>query len=317
MTPLSRPAAVALLGLTLAVASSCSKSSPTGGTVDSDFILDIRYLGTAPTGATLNSFGAAANTVRATITGGLTTVALPADFTNVSQCEEEGSDDFAGFPDMPRDNIPGLVIYILVAAIDGAGGTLGSAGPCLIRNNDIPALGVMLLDEADVANLQANGQLTRVVLHEMMHVLGFGTLWPDQSLLDITAPADARFLGVNARIACAGTNGGAGACATTVPVHSTDGAGSQYTHWRESYFENELMTPFLNGGANPFSATSVQSLADMGYVVSTSTAESFTASGTELRSGTDTRTPVVVFGEPIRPRWKLDATGKTMQVLRR
>lgn len=294
------------MGLTLASGSSCSKSSPTGGGGESDFVLDIRYLGTAPTGATLASFDAAANTVRQSIIGALGVVALPADFTNLEDC---GS-DFAGFPDIPRNNIPGLVIYVRVAPIDGNGGTLGSAGPCLIRENDIPALGVMLLDEADVANLQSAGQLPRVVLHEMMHVLGFGTVWDDKALVTTAVAADARFTGSNARTACANANGGGTACASSVPVHSTGGVGTQYTHWRESFFVNELMTPFLDAGANPFSATSVQSLKDLGYVVSNSTAENFTAVGTELRAGTNTRVPVLEFGEPIRPRWKLDARGR-------
>lgn len=314
--PIRSAAAVALVGLTLAFTSSCAKSSPTGGGGGDDFILDIRYLGTAPTGPTLVSFEAAANTVRQTITGALQVVALPGNFVNISQCQAEGEDDFDGFPDLPRDNIPGLVVYILVAPIDGPGGTLGSAGPCLIRGNEIPALGTMLLDQADVANLQVAGQLPRVVLHELMHVLGFGTVWPDLALVDTSDLADARFLGANARAACA-ANGGGAACATTVPVHSADGAGSQYTHWRESFFENELMTPFLNGGANPFSATSVRSLADLGYVVSNSTTESFTIDGVELRSGTSTRVPVVTFGEPTRPRWKLDATGRMAEIRRR
>lgn len=305
MTPTPRFAAVALLGLTLAFTASCAKSTPTDGGEENDFILEVRYLGTAPTGATLASFDAAANTVRQTIIGALGVVALPADFTNLEDC---GS-DFAGFPDIPRNNIPGLVIYVRVAPIDGNGGTLGSAGPCLIRGNDIPALGVMLFDEADVANLQSAGQLPRVVLHEMMHVLGFGTVWDDMALVNTSNPDDARFVGTNARAACAGPNGGA-ACATTVPVHSTGGTGTQYTHWRESYFVNELMTPFLDAGANPLSATSVQSLRDLGYTVSSSTSENFTASGTELRAGTATRVPVVTFGEPIRPRWKLDAGGR-------
>ena len=316
-TPTPRSlAAFALRGVMLAAVVSCSTSSPTGGG-DEDFVLDIRYLGTAPSAATRASFDAAAATLRQTITAGLGTVALPDDFRNVSECDPEGSSNFAGFPDLPRNNIPGLVIYVRIAEIDGSGGTLGSAGPCLIRGNNIPALGVMLLDQADVADLQASGQLSRVVLHEMMHVLGFGTVWDDMALVNSSNPDDLRFVGTYARAACAGPNGGATACATTVPVHSTGGIGTEYSHWRESFFVNELMTPFLNGGANPFSATSVQSLKDLGYTVSSSTSENFTASGSELRAGTDTRARVVAFGEPIRPRWKLDAAGKKVALRRR
>lgn len=297
----------------LAPAVSCSTSSPTGGG-DGDFVLDIRYLGTAPSGATLASFDAAAGTLRQTITAGLGTVALPDDFLNVSECDTDGVNDFAGFPDLPRNNIPGLVIYIRIAAIDGSGGTLGSAGPCLLRDNDIPALGVMLLDQADVTDLQSAGQLSRVVLHEMMHVLGFGTVWRRQALIDTSNLANARFLGPNARFACSNVNGGGASCTTSVPAHSTGGAGTQYTHWRESLFVSELMTPFLGAGSNPLSATSVQSLRDLGYEVSSSTVENFTISGTELRAGTTSSVPLVALDEPIQPRWKIDARGRKVPV---
>jgi hypothetical protein len=297
-----------LLALPLVVGLSCKTSPTENGGVQSDFVLNIRFLGTAPTGATLAAFENAETTILQTITGALSTVGLPVDFTNLADCGAE----FAGFPDIARDPIQGLDVYVLIDEIDDLGGTLGSAGPCLIRANDIPALGVMLLDEADVQNLVNSGNIGRVVLHEMMHILGFGTVWTDKALVDATTdPANARYLGANARAACAGTNGGGTACATTVPVHSTGGAGTQYTHWRESYFVNELMTPFLNPGvANPFSATSLRSLADLGYVVSNDAAEAFTISGTELRAAAPPSGPVIEFGEPIQPRWRIDGSGK-------
>jgi len=303
LAPLRSGALAATLFAVLACGSVTTSPPPA-----SAFVLDIRYLGTAPTGATLQSFEDAANTVRQTITGALSTVAVPNDFTNLSQCGSE----YGGHPDVPRDNITGLVIYVSVQPIDGIGGTLASAGPCLVRSqsdNYLPALGVMRFDEADVASLLTQGVLTRVVLHEMLHVLGFGTIWPDQGLLDSTDLADARFLGPRARAACADVNGGGTACSTTVPVHSTGGAGTRYTHWRESMFTNELMTPFLNAGSNPFSAMSVQSLGDLGFEVSTSAAEPFTASGSELRAALLADGTPIAFGEPTRPRYIVTRSG--------
>ena len=35
----------------------------------------------------------------------------------------------------------------------------------------------MSFDTADLARMEADGSLTDVILHEMGHVLGFGTLW--------------------------------------------------------------------------------------------------------------------------------------------
>ena len=62
-----------------------------------------------------------------------------------------------------------------------------------------------------------------------------------------------------------------------MPVHNSGGSGSADGHWRESVFDNELMSPYLSSGqTEPLSAITVQSLADMGYVVDVSQADSFT-----------------------------------------
>lgn len=291
---------LAPLALLAVAATSCGKS-PTRP--NSEFTLELIWLGTEPNTATKAAFDAAGNTVRATIIGALETVAVPGFFTNLSQC------GLPGHPDVERTNIPGVRIYVVVEPIDSVGGTLGSAGPCLIRNNDIPALGVMRFDSHDVNNLLASGRLTRVVLHEMMHVLGFGTVWTDLSLVDTaTNPADARFLGTNARAACVSDNGGSTQCAVSVPVHSTDGEGSRYSHWKESTFGSELMTPFLGAGSTPFSATSIQSLADLGYEVSEQSADVYTVPGPALMA--EPADPGVRLSEPMRPRWKLDGAGR-------
>ncbi|MBX3173847.1 MAG: hypothetical protein KF709_05510 [Gemmatimonadaceae bacterium] len=305
MTPTRLTLALGLMALT-----ACSSSTGGGNPqVNSDYSLELRWLGTPPTGATLAAFENAANTIRQTVTGGLQSVSLPPSFTNVSQCEAS----LTGFPDVPRDPIPGLVIYLRIVEIDDVGGTLGSAGPCLIRSeaqNNLPALGVMRLDSADVANLNMTGRLGAVVLHEMLHILGLGTIWFDNNLLDTTTNTNARFLGAGARAACADLHGGGANCSATVPVHSADGAGSRFSHWRESLFTNELMTPFLdNVPVNPFSAMSIRSLGDLGYVVSTTAAQSFTVSGTFLRMAGSSAEPPLAMPEPLRPRFALDNAG--------
>lgn len=309
MTIRSRPLRTAALAALALLGAGCKATDPINRGESSEFVLELRWLGTAPTGATLAAFEGAAATIRSTITGPLTGVALPNSFDNVSQCDPS----LTGFPDVPRNPIPGIVVYIRVQAIDGVSGTLGSAGPCLVRGaaqNNLPALGVMRLDEADVANLQSTGRLQTVVLHEMMHVLGFGTIWTDNGVIDTTDTADARFLGSRARAACADLHAGGSNCATTVPVHSADGAGSMFSHWRESLFTNELMTPFLTSGATPMSAMTIQSLADLGYVVSTATAQPFTVSGTLLRAPLMADEVGVALAEPVRPRYQVTDLGE-------
>ena len=61
-----------------------------------------------------------------------------------------------------------------------------------------------------------------------------------------------------------------------VPVESGGGAGTAYSHWRESTFGNELMTGFLNSGANPLSAFTVDQFRDLGYTVNDALADTYT-----------------------------------------
>lgn len=270
----------------------------------SAYELELIWLGTTPSEQVRSTFDFAGNKIRETIVGAMTTVALPASFTNLSQC---GLD---GYPDVSRADIRGLRIYAVIEPIDGVGNTLGSAGPCLIRNDDTPALGVMRFDDADVQNLLSTGRLSRVVLHEMLHVVGFGTVWYDQGVIDtLTDPLDARFTAPQARLACQTENGGTTVCATSVPVHSEDGDGSRFSHWRESVFGSELMTPFLGSGATQFSATTVGSLEDLGYEVDYTAAEPYTIpSGAALME--TPLGPSIRLGEPMQPRWKLDGAGR-------
>ena len=54
----------------------------------------------------------------------------------------------------------------------------------------LPVFGSVRLDAADVADLEANGRLFDVVLHELGHVLGVGTLWGTHGLLQGAGTSD-------------------------------------------------------------------------------------------------------------------------------
>ncbi|MBW7935277.1 MAG: hypothetical protein H3C62_17050, partial [Gemmatimonadaceae bacterium] len=65
-----------------------------------------------------------------------------------------------------------------------AGKILAQAGPCYVRgSNTLPVVGVMKFDEADIQNYINTGRFESIVLHEMNHVVGFGTIWTDKNLL--------------------------------------------------------------------------------------------------------------------------------------
>ncbi len=175
--------------------------------------------------------------------------------------------------------IDDVLINASAVAIDGAGGVLGQAGPDRVRSSSqggLPYLGTMQFDSADMASMQANGSLYGVILHEMGHVLGIGTLWSSRSLVTGTTGTNPRFTGAQATAAY---NAIFGRNDTSVPVEGGGGSGTRNAHWRESVFTSELMTGWASG-AMQMSRVTIASLADIGYVVNMNAADAFTPSTT-------------------------------------
>jgi hypothetical protein len=184
-------------------------------------------------------------------------------------------------PNITGETVDGVVIYAHLLPIDGVNGILGQSGPCILRDEGLlTAEGIMEFDTADLAALEASGQLNQVILHEMGHVLGFGTIWdfpPINSFLVGNGTGDPWFNGASAQGAFFGSlAAGRTFPGNTVPVEAGGGAGTAYSHWRESLFGNELMTGFLNTGTNPLSAISVAQFRDLGYTVNDAAADVYT-----------------------------------------
>ncbi len=199
-------------------------------------------------------------------------------------------------------DVDDVLILAEVGAIDGVGEILGQAGPCFVRSTSrLPVLGHMMFDTADLAALEASGRLEYVILHEMMHVIGFGTIWTELGVLSGAGTLDPYFTGPLARDYLATLNGGSFYTGTPVPVEAGGGAGTADSHWRESVFNHELMTGYLDQGVNPLSATTIGSFQDLGYTVDASTAEPFnlaTALRTTQLSGQE---PPLHLGNDVRP----------------
>ena len=179
-----------------------------------------------------------------------------------------------------KGTVDDILIDVLLEPIDGPGAVLGSAGPCLARNADLLSLyGVMRFDTDDLAFLQQNNVLDEVVVHEMGHVLGIGTLWNFGRTLLQGTTTDPRFVGPNA-IAGFHEVGGRGA---TVPVEEDGGPGTRFGHWDDETFDAELMTGFIGLGESPLSIMTIGSMADLGYVVNNSAADSYRVTGRQER----------------------------------
>ncbi|MFZ4732674.1 MAG: DVUA0089 family protein, partial [Pirellulales bacterium] len=138
-----------------------------------------------------------------------------------------------------------VVIDASAVAIDGPNGVLGQAGPRTFRfGSQLPSSGIMQFDSADMAALEANGKLLPVILHEMGHVLGIGTIWSGRGLLTGAGTTNPRFTGSQA---VAAFNSIFGRNDSSVPVEGLpSGPGSRDSHWRESVFGPELMSPFIS-----------------------------------------------------------------------
>lgn len=165
-----------------------------------------------------------------------------------------------------------IVVFIGFVSIDGAGKVLGRAGPCVIRNGiDLPIAGLLNLDSDDLVQIEQIGLLDDLVLHELGHVLGFGTLWSARDLVSGAGGSDPRFTGENAIDAYRDLGGSR----SSVPVENAGQEGTRDAHWRESTFNDELMTGFLSARANPLSAVTTQSLRDLGYAVDAAASDAF------------------------------------------
>jgi len=179
-----------------------------------------------------------------------------------------------------------LLIIAAVAEIDGAGGAIARAGFCAVRDGSrLPWFGMMEFDAADLDWVETNGVLEAVILHEMGHVLGVGTLWDRFGLLrnpSLAAggEADTHFPGALAVQAFDGAGGASYTAGAKVPVENRGTRpGSDDSHWRKNVFGPELMSPSIAPGSSPLSRVTIASLADMGYAVRMDLADGYRLPG--------------------------------------
>lgn len=179
--------------------------------------------------------------------------------------------------------VPNLLILARIGPIDGVGGVVGDAGPCVLHSSSqLTSFGTMLFDSADLAAIEASGLIDAVVAHEMGHAIGVGLLWTERNMIRDLGTADPIFTGTTAaqqfQLLLSGYSG------RLVPVENAGGPGSINAHWRESVFRTELMTSVLGAGTNPLSRVTVGSLKDIGYDVAYTGADAYTLTSSILAS---------------------------------
>ncbi|MEK7402992.1 MAG: leishmanolysin-related zinc metalloendopeptidase [Gemmatimonadota bacterium] len=301
-------------------------------TVTSGYSITVRFFDADSMSAAQRAlFTLAAQRIQGIITGDMADVAL--NNQDISGC-------VANQPAL-TETIDDLVIYATIKPIDGAGKILASAGPCFVRQpGNTPILGVMSFDLADINSLSGNGSLQEVITHEMLHVVGLGSLWGSCSVcrnfIDGAGTIDPQYNASLARVGCVAT-GGTVSCATKVPAEGCagrptcapdpndpgKGAGTRDSHWREATFDSELMTGFINVSPNPISAMTIGGLADLGYTVNNAANDAYTiAAGSIMASNLRSPAPVLRSMAPgwehlnSVPLYSIDAAG-TVRLVRK
>lgn len=237
------------------------------------YCIDIRYVGEV-SAAHRAAFTNARTRWEDIITGDLPAIRLDIP---AAACEDAEGNALVDHPAV-NEAVDDLLVYVQVDSIDGPGQVLGSAGPCFIRGGSrLPVFGIMRFDRADLNQLQQNGLLGDVILHELAHVLGFPTVWSDAEfdLLVGKGTDNPYFIGTSA-VSAFQLAGGTPVNGEGVPVENSGGVGTRDSHWREAVMGNELMTGFVSAGSNPLSRITIASLQDIGYEVDLAAADAYT-----------------------------------------
>jgi hypothetical protein len=190
-----------------------------------------------------------------------------------------------------NESIDDVVVYLEFVPIDGPGGTVAQAGPCFTRREGpggpltaFSILGGIRFDTADLEVAGSTGTMDDVILHEMMHVLGFGIFWDaddlpydylEQPSNDMHPEYDAmntdtHYTGPEGTARFLAIGGGTYTGGEIVPVENDTARFSQGSldgHWRESVFDEELMSTELDIPANPVSVVTIGQFEDIGYDV--------------------------------------------------
>jgi len=254
---------------------------------DTSFDIELRYLGTQPTTAQKDIFRTAADVWEEIVTGDLGRRII---IDSGWECKDEDPSAFG-------DTVDDLRIDIRLDEIDGPTMTLAVAGPCAVRTGGLPLIGEVTIDTADLASFETEG-LRRTVVHEIAHVLGYGTSDQWLGLLrdsaveyeenngDAEELPDTHFVGTAAVSAFDELLAGATYSGAKVPVENDTGEygkGGLDGHWREAVFGNELLTASISTDPQvrqPLSKVTIASLADLGYRVDYTKADSYSLPST-------------------------------------
>ena len=218
-------------------------------------VFGINVADVIPSASVRAAIDAALARFEAAITGDATDYTLPSGGLE-SSCSNNG-----GL--LHGQTVDDIVIIMDIGPIDGPGGIAGQAGICgLIRNTGPFAVTAQLiLDSEDVDGFSPAVQFA-LVWHEIGH--GFGLIegaWVALGLMTGQDGPSPEYVGPGGVAAFQGILGGTG----NPPIEADGGGGTRDSHWDEGFFDTEIMTGFLDPGANSLSVLTIAALGDLGW----------------------------------------------------
>jgi hypothetical protein len=175
------------------------------------------------------------------------------------------------------NGVDGISIDVGIRPTDGPYNIVGSAGwdTAIFEGGTryYTETGSMQYDTADISRLEDNNTLYDVAVHEIAHILGFGTLWEHNNLYN----GDGGYDGSAALAAYQAEFGNPSAA--FIPVELGGGGGTAHGHWDEvgptDQDSNNSANPMpsgelMTGWINPphfVSNTTLASFIDLGYTV--------------------------------------------------
>jgi hypothetical protein len=156
--------------------------------------------------------------------------------------------------------------------------TIAQAGPTELDVNNLPITGEATINTSpdNLNRLNTPEFFTRILIHEFGHVLGIGRgLWEFNDLIDldpVNPTYNANTYAGNAYGELLGTFE-----PTAIPLTIGEGEGSDFSHWREGLFGNEILTNEAEnpGDLHPLSQLTIATLRDLGWNVNFGAAEPY------------------------------------------
>ena len=212
-----------------------------------------------------------------------------------------------GMPELSRHFVDDFGLWVIIGPLDGAGNAVAMSGTCAVRVVSIvdwvgmPAGGAVVLDEADIGQLESDGVLEAVVTREIARALGFNPgIWnlhgffQDPSLPE-QPDADTH---MNSPLVVAAFNeaGGADYAGAKAPLENGAMEGISDSYWRASVFGDEVMTPYVTGDSQPLSRITLEAIYEVHLEIDVTMADAFTLPGAGAAAMARRRSPVKYYG---------------------